>query len=79
MAKCKVTGKGPLSGNNVSKANNHTKKWQRPNVHKKRVYVPELGRAVSLSVSSRGLRTITRSGLMEFLKKNNLQLKDVIS
>ncbi|MFW6368942.1 MAG: 50S ribosomal protein L28, partial [Spirochaetota bacterium] len=77
MAKCKVTGKGPLSGNNVSKANNHTKRWQRPNLHKKRVYVPELGRAVSLRVSSRGLRTITRSGLMEFLKKNNLQLKDV--
>lgn len=79
MAKCKITGKGPLSGNNVSKANNHTKKWQRPNLHKKRVYVPELGRAVSLRVSSRGLRTITRSGLTEFLKKNNLQLKDVIS
>ncbi|MFW5995243.1 MAG: 50S ribosomal protein L28, partial [Spirochaetia bacterium] len=46
MAKCKVTGKRPLSGNNVSKANNHTKRWQRPNLHRKRVYVPELGRAV---------------------------------
>jgi len=79
MAKCKVTGKGPLSGNNVSKANNHTKKWQRPNLHRKRLYVPELGRSVSLRVSSRGLRTITRSGLMQFLKKHNLQLKDVIS
>ena len=79
MAKCKVTGKRPLSGNNVSKANNHTKKWQRPNLHKKQIYVPELGRSVTMRLSSRGLRSITKMGLTEFLRKNNLQLKDVIA
>lgn len=77
MAKCKISGKGPLSGNNVSKANNKTRRLQRPNLHRKNVYVPELGRSVTLRVSSRGLRTITRTGLMAWLKKNNLQLKDV--
>ncbi len=78
MPTCKISGKRPLSGNNVSKANNKTKKTQHPNLHRKRVYVPELGRSVTLRVSSRGLRTITRTGLMEFLKKNGLQLKDVV-
>ena len=79
MAQCKISGKKPLSGNNVSKANNKTRKVQRPNLHRKRMYVPELGRSVTLRVSSRGLRTITRTGLMDFLKKNKLQLKDVVS
>ena len=79
MAKCKISGKQPLSGNNVSKAHNKTRKVQRPNLHRKKIYVPELGRAVTLRVSSRGLRTITRTGLMDYLKKNKLQLKDVVS
>ena len=44
--KCQVTGKRPLTGCNVSHANNKTKKRQLPNLQSKRIFVPELGRRV---------------------------------
>ena len=75
--RCSITGKKPLSGNNVSHAHNKTKRWQRPNVQKKRIYVPELGRFVRLKLSTRALRSVTRVGLLPYLRKNGLQLKDV--
>ena len=75
--KCAITGKKPLAGNNVSHAHNRTKKWQRPNLQKKRIYVPELGRYVRLKLSTRALRSVSKVGLMPYLKKNSLQLKDV--
>jgi large subunit ribosomal protein L28 len=76
--KCSITGKKPLSGNNVSHAHNKTKRMQRPNIRKKRIYVPELGRFVRLSLSTRALRSVSKVGLINYLKKNDLQLKDVI-
>ncbi|NBF40597.1 MAG: 50S ribosomal protein L28 [Spirochaetes bacterium] len=76
--KCTITGKKPLSGNNVSHAHNKTKKWQKPNIIDKRLYVPELGRTVRVRLSTRALRSVSRHGLLPFLKKNGLQLKDVI-
>ncbi|MFO8063249.1 MAG: 50S ribosomal protein L28 [Spirochaetota bacterium] len=76
--KCSITGKKPLSGNNVSHANNKTKKWQKPNIHDKRLYVPELGRTVRVRLSTRALRSVSKVGLLPFLKKNGLQLKDVV-
>jgi large subunit ribosomal protein L28 len=72
-----VTGKKPLSGNNVSHAHNKTKKWQKPNIHDKRLYVPELGRTVRVRLSTRALRSVSKLGLLPYLKKNGLQLKDV--
>lgn len=75
--KCSVTGKKPLSGNNVSHAHNKTKKWQKPNIHDKRLYVPELGRTVRVRLSTRALRSVSKLGLLPYLKKNGLQLKDV--
>ncbi|TVR05061.1 MAG: 50S ribosomal protein L28 [Spirochaetaceae bacterium] len=75
--RCSITGKKPLSGNNVSHANNKTKKWQRPNLHVKRLYIPELDRTVRLRVSTRALRSISKLGLLAYLKKQGLQLKDV--
>ena len=39
---CKITGKGPLVANNVSKANNKTKRRQLPNLQNKKIFVPEL-------------------------------------
>jgi large subunit ribosomal protein L28 len=75
--KCSISGKKPLSGNNVSHANNRTKKWQKPNVHSKRIYVPELGRTVRVKLSTRALRNVSKLGLMTYLKKEGLQLKDV--
>lgn len=75
--RCALTGKGPLSGNNVSHAHNKTRRVQRPNIQEKRLYVPELGRVVRLKLSTRALRTVNRKGLMRFLKDEGLKLKDV--
>jgi large subunit ribosomal protein L28 len=75
--KCSITGKKPLSGNNVSHAHNKTRRYQRPNIQKKRIYVPELGRFVRITLSTRALRSVSKVGLLNYLKKNNLELKDV--
>ncbi len=76
--KCAITGKGPRSGNNVSHANNRTKRWFHPNLVTKRIWVDELGRHVRLKVSTKTLKAIDRDGLLRTLKKNGKQLKDVI-
>jgi len=76
--KCAITGKGPRSGNNVSHANNRNKRWFHPNLVTKRIWVDELGRHVRLKVSTKTLKAIDRDGLLRTLKKNGLQLKDVI-
>lgn len=75
--KCSISGKKPLAGNNVSHAHNKTRRWQKPNVHSKRLFVPEINRNVRLRVSTRALRTISKIGLMQYLKKEGLSLKDV--
>lgn len=75
--KCKFTGKSPLVGNNVSHANNKTKTRQLPNIQSKRIYVTELGRYVHIRISTRGLRTVTKLGLLQYIAKCGLQLKDV--
>lgn len=75
--KCSITGKKPLSGNNVSHAHNKTRRQQLPNIQKKRIFVPELGRFVRLQLSTRALRSISKVGLLSYLKKNDLTLKDV--
>ena len=74
---CQVTGKKPMSGNNVSHAHNKTKRRQNPNLQKKRIYVPELGRTIRVRISTSALRSITRQGLMPYLKKKGLTLKDI--
>lgn len=76
--KCKLTGKGPMSGNNVSHAHNKTRRVQLPNLQWKRVFVPELGRTVRIRMSTRALRTIDKKGLMAFLKDEGLTLRDVL-
>jgi len=75
--RCAITGKGGLAGNNVSHANNRTKRRQLPNLQKKRIFIPELGRTVRVRVSVSTLRTITRQGLLPYLKKQGLTLKDI--
>lgn len=76
--KCKLTGKKPLVGYSVSHAHNKTKRRQYPNLQMKRIYVPELGRSVRIKMSVNAIRTITKIGLMPFLKKQGLQLHEVL-
>jgi large subunit ribosomal protein L28 len=72
MATCELTGKKPNTANNVSHANNRTKKKQFPNVQSKRVWVPEAGKWVRLSLSTRAIRTISRIGLAAYAKKQGV-------
>ena len=60
---CQVTGKGALSGNNVSHANNKTRRRWLPNLHARRFWIPSENRWISLRVSSHGLRTIDKKGI----------------
>ena len=75
---CKITGKRPLVANNVSKANNKTKRRQLPNLQKKKVFIPELGKFVRIKVSTNALKSIDKEGLLIFLKKKNLSLADIL-
>ena len=60
---CQVTGKRPMRGNNVSHANNRTKRRFLPNLHYRRLWVESEKRWVSLRLSSNGLRTIDKRGI----------------
>ena len=75
---CKITGKRPLVANNVSKSNNKTKRRQLPNLQKKKVFIPELGKFVRIKVSVTALKSIDKEGLLVFLKKKNLSLTDIL-
>ncbi len=77
--KCKISGKGPLSGHNVSFSQKKKKRRFLPNIQTKRIYVPELDRHVRIKMSVRAMRTIDKIGLMTYLKKQGLTLKDVTS
>jgi len=75
--RCAITGKKPMSGHNVSHANNRTKRRFLPNLITKRVFVPELGRTVRMKISTSALRTIQKKGLLKTLKDEGLKLRDV--
>ena len=70
--KCQITGKGPLSGNNVSHAHNRSKRRQLPNLQKKRIYIPEEKRYVTVKLSARALKTINKNGAKATLQKAGL-------
>jgi len=68
MAKVfQVTGKGPMVGNNVSHANNKTKRRFLPNLQYRRFFVESENRWVRLRVSSAGLRIIDKNGIDSML------------
>lgn len=58
-----------MSGNNVSHANNRTKRRFMPNLQKKRFFVPSENRWVTLRVTARGIKTITKNGIEVVLKE----------
>ena len=66
---CQITGKRPRVGNNVSHANNKTKRRFLPNLHTKRFYIPEEDKWITLKVSTTALRTINKNGITSVLKK----------
>ena len=60
---CQITGKRPVAGNNVSHANNKTKRRFLPNLHTHRFWVESEKRWVKLRVSTKGLRIIDKKGI----------------
>ena len=66
---CQVTGKTPMSGNNVSKAINKTRRRFMPNLHKHKFWVESENRFVNLKVSAKGMRIIDKKGISQVLKE----------
>jgi large subunit ribosomal protein L28 len=61
--KCQVTGKKPMSGNNVSHANNKTKRRFLPNLQNRKFWVESENRWISLRITAAALRTIDKNGI----------------
>ena len=72
---CMVTGKKPVTGNNVSHANNKTKRRFCPNLHTHRFWVESEKRFVKLRLSSKGMRIIDKKGIDEVL--NDIRARGV--
>ncbi len=66
---CQLTGKRPITGNNVSHSKRRTKRRFLPNLLVKRFYVPETEQWISLKLSSKALRNINKLGVYAYLKK----------
>jgi large subunit ribosomal protein L28 len=60
---CQITGKRPVTGNNVSHAKNRTRRRFLPNLHIQRFWLPEEKRWVKLRISSQGLRLVDKKGI----------------
>jgi len=68
---CQVTGKRPVSGNNVSHSNAKTKRRFLPNIHRHRFWVESENRWVRLRISTKGLRIIDKKGIDAVLTDRN--------
>jgi len=75
--KCPITGKRPLVGNNVSHANNKTKRRYLPNLQSKRFWLESEKRFIRIRVTTRGMRIIDKHGLEAVLK--DMKLREQIS
>lgn len=65
---CIITGKKPRVGNNVSHANNKTKRRFDINLQTKKFYIPETGEWITLRLTARAIKTISKKGISEVLK-----------
>ena len=72
---CQITGKRPMYGQNVSHANNKTKRRFEVNLHKKRFWVPSQNQFVTLVVSAKGMRIIDKYGIEAVLHSLNTKQK----
>ena len=65
---CQVTGKVPVTGHRVSHSNIKTKRRFLPNLQTKRFYLAEEDKWITLKLSTEGIRTINKNGLMSVVK-----------
>ncbi|HED07014.1 MAG TPA: 50S ribosomal protein L28 [Ignavibacteria bacterium] len=66
--KCQITGVGPIAGNSISHAHNKTKRRFLPNLQKKKIWVQELNRFVTVKLSTSALKTLDKKGTAELAK-----------
>ncbi|MDX1685410.1 MAG: 50S ribosomal protein L28 [Saprospiraceae bacterium] len=66
---CDITGKRPITGHSVSHSNVKHKRRFLPNLHKKKFYIPEVDKWVTLKVSTNALRSINKLGIYAYIKK----------
>ncbi len=74
---CEVTGKRSMSGNNVSHANNKSKRRFHVNLQRKRFWLPDEKRYITLTVSTKGLRIIDKRGIRRVVQEMRAQGKHV--
>ncbi len=74
MARSDITGQRRMRARNVSHSNIKTPRWQNVNVQRKRLWVPELGRYVTLKLTASELRTVDKIGLVAFAKKHGVAI-----
>lgn len=71
---CQVTGKKGMVGNHVSHSQRKTKRVQLPNLVKKRIYIPEKDRTITLKLTARTLRTMNKKGVLRVLEENGIKV-----
>jgi large subunit ribosomal protein L28 len=76
--RCQLTGVSPLTGNNVSHAHNRTKRRFLPNLQKKRIWVQELNRFVTVRLTAKAIKSISKNGTNEvakLIKQNRIKAR----
>lgn len=66
--RCEITGTSPMVGNNVSHAHNRTKRRFLPNLQKKRIWVQELSRFVTVKLTAKAIKSIAKNGTSNLAK-----------
>ncbi|MFA6468550.1 MAG: 50S ribosomal protein L28 [Bacteroidota bacterium] len=66
--RCEISEVGPMTGHNVSHANNRTPRRFLPNLQSKRIWVQELKRYVNVKLTSKALKTVSKNGTAEIAK-----------
>ena len=66
--RCDLTGAGPMMGNNVSHSNRHTRRRWEPNLKKKRIFIAEENRWITVKLTTSALKTFSKKGLKSVAK-----------
>ena len=74
---CELTGKRPITGNNVPHSHKKTRRRFLPNLQKKRFYIPELDQWITLKVSAKAIRNINKLGIYAYLKRQQSKGIDI--
>tara|TARA_B100001013_G_C24578165_1_gene429442 strand:- start:477 stop:713 length:237 start_codon:yes stop_codon:yes gene_type:complete len=74
---CDVTGKKPMFGNNVSHSHNKTRRRFNVNLQKKKFWLPDEKRYITLNISTRGMRTIDKRGIRKVVNELRAQGKKI--